>query len=110
MPNAKLYIDQTVWETQQTDFKQSLPKIRETLCQYLTVPPTACQLALLPVYGLSDQPAVNIELHLMPNPDRTPDLICELTSELQKTIMSLSQSRCAVRITTLNPETYSVMK
>jgi len=42
MPNAKLYIDQTVWETQHTDFKQSLPKIRKILCQHLSVSSAAC--------------------------------------------------------------------
>lgn len=110
MPNAKLYVDQSVWEIQHADFKQSLSKIREVLCQYLNVPPAACQLALIPVSGLLDQPVVNIELHIMPHPDRTKDLLLTLSGKLQEIVGSFVKGGCAVRVATLDPMTYVALK
>ncbi len=80
------------------------------MCTHLNVSEKACQLALIPVLGIPDQPEVNIELHIMPHPDRTKDRLCSLASALKAALTSLSNCKCAVRITTLDPETYIALK
>lgn len=110
MPNAKLYVDHSVWSENQAELHGSLPEFREILCQRLNVAPNACQLALIPVYGLADQPAINIELHIMPHPERTRDLLETLGGDLQAMIGDLADCPCAVRIATLDRQTYVALK
>lgn len=109
MPNAKIYVDQTVW-TQHQEIGALLPPLRDLLCDRLSVGPAACQLAVLPVHGLPDQPLINVELHILPAPDRTRDLLTSLATAIQQLLAGVVAGKIAVRIATLDPETYVALK
>ncbi|WP_114835995.1 hypothetical protein U0027_24845 (plasmid) [Agrobacterium tumefaciens] len=109
MPNAKIYIDQTVG-SQKEDIVALLPQLRDLVCHRLSVAPAACQLAVLPAHGLPDQPLINVELHILPAPDRTRDLLTSLAAAIQQLLAALVADKIAVRIATLDPEAYVVLK
>lgn len=109
MPNAKIYVDQTIWN-QKEDVVSLLPQLRELFCRDLNVGPGACQLAILPVHGLPDQPQVNVELHILPAPDRSRELLGLLAAAIQKLLASVVAGQIAVRIATLDPQTYVALK
>lgn len=109
MPNAKIYVDQTVW-IRRDEIVALLPRLRDLLCLRLSVGPAACQLAVLPVHGLPDQPLVNVELHVLPAPDRTRELLTSLAAAIQQLLAGVVAGKIAVRIATLDPETYVALK
>lgn len=110
MPNTKIFVDEDVWTERRTVFEEVLMPIRELLCDRLGVSTGACQLALIPVTGLADQPLVNIELMILPKPERTPDTIRVLCSELQAMLGEKAETHVAVRAAALDPETYVALK
>lgn len=109
MPNAKIYVDQTVW-TRREDIVALLPQLRDLFCHRLSVGPAACQLAVLPVYGLTDQPLINVELHILPAPDRTRELLASLAAAIRQLLAAVVAEKIAVRIATLDPQTYVALK
>ncbi|MCE5973146.1 hypothetical protein LZA78_06620 [Sinirhodobacter sp. WL0062] len=111
MPNVKLYVDDTVWPAHAETLRASLQPLRELLCVELAVSVEACQLAIVPVIGLADQPQVNIELAILPRPERTPEKLRALGETLRGRIAPASGgARVAVRYTTLDPVTYVALK
>lgn len=111
MPNAKLYVDQSIWPGCQADLTAALAPMRAILCRDLAVPAAACQLAIVPVWGLADQPAVNVELSILPRPERTGEMLRALGAALQGLIGPAAGGvPVAVRISQLDPETYVALK
>lgn len=109
MPNAKIYVDQTVWP-QRENIVALLPQLRDLFCHRLSVGPTACQLAVLPFYGLPDQPPINVELHILPAPERTHELLTSLAAAIRQLLASVVAGSIAVRIATLDPQSYVALK
>lgn len=109
MPNAKIYVDQTAW-TQRQEIVALLPPLRDLFCDRFSISPAACQLAVLPVHGLPDQPLINVELHILPAPDRTRDLLTSLATAIQQLLAEVVAGKIAVRIATLDPQTYVAVK
>lgn len=113
MPNAKIYVDQTVW-IRRDEIVALLPRLPDLLCLRLSVGPAACQLAVLPVRGLPDQPLINVELHILPAPDRTSELLTSLAAAIRQLLAGAMAGKMtgkiAVRIATLDPETYVALK
>lgn len=110
MPNVKLYVDETVHARHSAALKTMLTPLRTLLCERLTVPVAACQLAAMPVIGLSDQPLINIELLVLPHPDRTSALFHALGQEIRDIVAEATGVRCAVRFSLLDKETYVALK
>ncbi|MFB9948271.1 hypothetical protein ACFFP0_05390 [Rhizobium puerariae] len=110
MPNAKIYIDHAVWTRHAEDIVALLPQFRELLCRELRVGPDACQIVAVPVYGLGDQPHVNVELHILPAPERTGAVLTALGEALRRLLADVVTEKTAVRITTLDPQTYIALK
>ncbi len=110
MPNTKIYVDESVWADRREILEEALMPVRELLCSRLEVQVPACQLALIPVTGLADQPLVNIELLILPKPERTRDTVRALCSELQEMMAERSGTHVAVRAAALDPETYVALK
>ena len=88
MPNLKIHVEEALWHERGAALRAALPEIRALLCDRLSVPPGACQLALIPVWGLDGQPQINAELHILPRPERTPDLLRALAADLRRAIQS----------------------
>jgi hypothetical protein len=111
MPNLKIYADENVHAARAAELKAALPPLRDLLCRDLSVGPEACQLALVPVAGLPDQPLVNVELLILPRPDRTPERVRAVASAIRDLIAEAAGgAHAAVRISQLDPETYIALK
>lgn len=111
MPNVKLFVDDTLWPQRAEALRARLAPMRALLCHALEVPVAACQLAIVPVWGMEDQPNLNIELSLLPRPDRTRSKLEGLGGELRALFApAVGDARVAVRFSALDPETYVALK
>lgn len=110
MPNMKIYVDRAVWADELEPLVSSMPFVRETLCELLGVDQSACQLAMLPVWGVSGQAPINAELQILPKPDRTRDVVLSVCEELRQILGDGGKRRVAVRVTSLDPDTYVAVK
>lgn len=110
MPNVKLYVDESRYPAVQAGLAALLPGLRDMLCDRLSVGHAACQIAVIPVLGLPDQPLINAELHVLPNAGRTPDLLRRMALDLRAHLNDATGLTVAVRIASLDPDTYITLK
>jgi len=110
MPNVKIFVDDTRYASMQEALSALLPDLRTFLCSSLMVDNAACQLAVIPVMGVPDQPQVNVEIHLMPRPERTRASIIDLADGLRDVLGKATGQHVAVRVTTLDPASYLALK
>lgn len=110
MPNVKIYVNEDIFAAQRTAFAQILLPLRDIVAKHLNVPHSACQFALLPVAALTDQPSVNVEMHIMPRADRTQETIAAMGIEIQNGLRDVTGSSVAFRCAQLDPETYVALK
>lgn len=110
MPNLKIYVDETIFDGVRGRLSEALEPIRALLCDAFRVEPAACQLAVIPIMGLPDQPQVNIELLILPHAERTGEAIRAAAERLRSLLVSVTGARVAVRIAQLDPVTYVALK
>ncbi|MCY1667446.1 hypothetical protein [Rhizobium sp. SL86] len=110
MPNMKIYIDEMLPETSVLSLRSALVPIREMLCAELKVDKSACQFAILKVTALEVQPRVNVELMILPKPDRTQETVSEVCGKLRAMVSEASGHHVAVRAAALDPQTYVALK
>lgn len=111
MPNLKIYVDQTVWTERQEALVDALAPLRAMLCERLDVEISACQLALLPVHGLEDQPLVNAEIFVLPRPERTREMLEAVCRTLRDRLTEAGGgARTAVRCNGLDPQSYFAVR
>ncbi len=108
MPNVKLYVDEKVLPNCRAGLIAALPGLRTMLCDALKVDDVACQ--ILSVIAMPDLPRVNVEMHLLPHPDRTRDKLKSLAASMQSLIAAVTSTHTAVRIATLVPDAYIALK
>lgn len=111
MPNLKLYVEEALLATHKPALVAALAPLRARLCAALDVPPAACQLAIVAVAGLADQPPVNVELALMPRPERSRERLTDLAAAIRADLSPrLGGAPVAVRISALDPQSYIALK
>ena len=110
MPNLKIYLAEPLWDSHGPALLAALPALRDRLMQDLGVPRAACQLAVVPVHGLPDQPQCNVEIALLRHPDRTPDRIGALCEALRAQLAPILGTPPALRATALDPAHYVTLK
>lgn len=110
MPNVKIYVDETSYGACRAALAEALPVLRERLCRELKVEATACQFAVIPVLAMPDQPGVNVEMQIMPRPDRTRELLHGVCEGLRALVGEATGARVAVRVAVLDPATYVALK
>lgn len=110
MPNVKLYVDETLLPGCRAALIAALPGLRTMLCDTLKVEGAACQFAVLSVIAMPDLPRVNVEMSLLPHPERTRDILKSLAEAVQSLIAAVAGTHTAVRITTLVPDAYIALK
>lgn len=110
MPNVKIHIEEAVLAPCKPALVAALPALRDLLCRELSVDYAACQLAILPVLGLPDQPPVNVELHILPRPDRTREKLLALSQMIREMLAPITAAHVAVRIAHLDATTYVALK
>lgn len=110
MPNLKIYVDDRLFPACRGRLAAALEPLRAMLCRELAVPVAACQFAVLPVLAMADLPPVNVELQILPKPDRTRDRLTALAETLRDSIAAATGGAVAVRISQLDPATYVALK
>jgi hypothetical protein len=110
MPNVKIFVDEDLYAARRTEIRAALQPLRAALCAQLGVTPAACQLAVLPVMGLPDQPLANMEYQYLATPARTPDAIRAASAHFSALLTEALGCALAVRATPLDPETYVALK
>lgn len=110
MPNVKIFADDRVMADRRDALQAAMPGLRDLLCADLKVGVEACQLALVPVTGLPDQPQVNVELLLLPKADRDGDTVRAVAGKVRDMVAAASGAHTAVRISMLDPVTYVALK
>ena len=110
MPNIKIYVDETVLAENKLALTNALTPLRDIIMKYLNVPQSACQMAIISCIGYTEHPAINFEIYIMPQPDRTQENIKAMGAEIQKLLNNLTQQTTAFRCAQLDPTTYVAMK
>lgn len=110
MPNVKLFMDQAVLRRHDAIIDALLLDLRRAICSLLGVADEACHIAVVAVRSLPDQPAVNLEIHILPKPERTRDRLETLCRTLRDTVQAALSERTAVRCALLDPVTYIALK
>ncbi|WP_446033522.1 hypothetical protein [Youngimonas ophiurae (nom. illeg.)] len=110
MPNLKIYVDETVDPRSRQALRAGLQDVQDMLCRDLSVPVAACQLNIVAVTGLPDQPLVNAEIQILAKPDRTPDMVRAVCQNLQDHLTQACGTPAAIRASALDPETYIALK
>ena len=110
MPNLKIFMDETVFGQHRQAMIQVLEPIRDSICLHLGVPEAACQLAIIPVIGLSDQPAINVEIQILPSPDRSRSQIQALGSKVKDILSATACVPVAFRCAQHDPSTYVILR
>ena len=108
MPNIKIFVDEAKYEAARGE--ALMQALRRLVCAELSVPPAACQLAILPVQALADQPQVNAELAILRHPDRGVAVLQGLAQKVQDLVAADLGLSVAVRITSLDPAHYLALK
>lgn len=110
MPNVKIFVDDTHGPAVREALRGALPGLRDMLCDRLGTQPAACQLAVIAVAGLGDQPPINAELMLLPGTARTPEMLRAVGAELRAMVAEAAGLHTAVRFVTVDPVTYVALK
>ena len=110
MPNVKIFVDDALYPATRTALSNALVAIRDMLCADLNVPVSACQFAVMPVLAMPDLPRVNVEIQILPRPERTKALVTDVCSRLRDLVQAATGTHVAVRASALDPETYIALK
>mgnify|MGYP000541209086 CR=1 FL=1 len=110
MPNVKIFVDDSLYPAVRAPLAQALGPIRDLLCAELAVDVPACQFAVMPVGAMADLPRVNVEMAILPRPERTREIILAVCPKLRTMVEDATQTRVAVPVTALDPETYIALK
>lgn len=110
MPNLKIFMDETVFGQHRQAMIQALEPIRDSICLHLGVPKAACQLAIIPVVGLPDQPAINVEIQILPSLDRPRTRIEAFGSEVKDILSATAGVPVAFRCAQHDPSTYVILR
>lgn len=110
MPNIKLFVDQDLLAARNTEIRALLGPLRDVACLELSVPASACQLAVIGVMGLDDQPLANMEFQYLATPERTPEKIHQVCARFQDFLIASLGVKAAIRATPLDKATYVALK
>ena len=110
MPNVKIYVDETLYPACRDRLVQALGPIREMLCRDLIVDVPACQFAVISVCGMPDLPRVNVEMQIMPKPERTREVILAVCAALRQMVQGATNTHVAIRVMALDAATYIALK
>ncbi len=110
MPNVKIFVDEGIYPGCRDALGEALGPMRQLLCRELKVEVAACQVAVMPVLGMDDLPRVNVEMQLLPQPERTRELIMSVCTAVRALIGEATDRHTAVRVSFLDPQTYVALK
>lgn len=110
MPNVKIYVEDALFAKTRAALQAQLLPIRDMLCAELKVDILACQFAVLPVLAMADLPLVNVEMMILPRPERTREVVLAVCQSLRQMIGSATGVHVAIRVSELDSATYVALK
>jgi len=110
VPNVKIFVEQALFDQRRAVIADALLPIRDLLCSGLKVDVPACQFAVMPCIAMPDLPLVNIEMHILPKPERTRAAVLSVCHALRILVESVVGCHVAIRVMSLDPETYIALK
>ena len=110
MPNVKIFVEEQVFADRRGALTAALQPIRDMLCAELKVDIAACQFAVLPVVAMPDLPLVNLEMFILPRPERTREAVLAVCQSLRKILQAATGVHVAIRVSHLDPATYIALK
>jgi hypothetical protein len=110
VPNVKIYVDDALFPECRDRLANALGPIRGMLCRELTVEVPTCQFAVMPVLAMPDLPRVNVEMQIMPKPDRSREKVLAVATKLRGMVQAATGTHVAIRVMALDPETYVALK
>lgn len=110
MPNVKIFVDDSLYPAVRDPLAEALKPIRDMLCHDLSVEVPTCQFAVVAVGAMPDLPRVNVEMAILPRPERTRERILSVCGKLRDMVEAATGTHVAVRVTALDPETYVALK
>lgn len=110
MANVKIFMDHALVVQKDAVIDGLLAEVRSLVSTRLQVAESACQLAVVAVRGLPDQPAVNVEIHLLPKADRTTEKLRSVCEAIRDLVATATAARTAIRCALLDGETYIALK
>jgi hypothetical protein len=110
MPNMKIFADQSIGTGVMDALQVALPALRELVCRELAVDFPLAQLAIVPVLGLADQALFAVEIQILPKPERTRDHLVASCEALRKALQAIADVKIAIRVTTVDPASYLVLR
>lgn len=110
MPNVKIFVDEAIYPGCRDALGEALGPMRQLLCRELKVDVAACQFAVMPVLAMGDLPRVNVEMQLLPQPERTRDRVMSVCTALRDLIGQATDRHAAIRVSFLDPDTYVALK
>lgn len=110
MPNVKIFVDESLYPGIREPLTQALRPMRAMLCRDLAVDVQACQFAVMPVGAMPDLPRVNVEMSILPRPERTREVMLSVCTKLREIVEAATRTHVAVRVMALDPDTYIALK
>lgn len=110
MPILKIHIDFDLHPEAAAAIRTGLQPLRAMLCRELAVDVSACQISVVNIYGLEDQPQVNTEMFVLPRPERTRERMTEVCHLIRDTLADATGLHVAVRSNMLDAQTYVAVK
>jgi len=110
VPNVKIYVEEQVFADRRTALTAALQPIRDMLCADLKVDISACQFAVLPVVAMPDLPLVNVEMFILPRPERTREAVLAVCHTLREMVQAATGVHVAIRVMHLDAATYIALK
>lgn len=107
MPIVKLYADSPDRARQ---VAAVLPELRDLLCAAFATEPAFCHLLVIPALGLPDQPPVAAEMHILPKPGRTAEVILDAATRARDLLAREVGGPVSVRTMLLDPAGYSAVR
>lgn len=110
MPNLKIFVDEAIGAEAISRLHAALPSLRELMCVRLDVDLALAQFVLVPVLGLPDQAQLAVEMQVLPKPERTREQLAATCEVLREALGRIAAVDIAIRVTTLDPANYLVMR
>lgn len=110
MPLLKVYVDALLWSERGEVMRKSLTEIHSYLCETFKVDASVCQILVIPLHGLPNQPLIAAEIQFMSKSERTRELILSAGDQLRRMLGGDWSESVVIRITQLDPERYIAIK
>jgi hypothetical protein len=110
MPNLKIFADEAIGADGIARLHAALPELRELMCERLGVDLALAQFGIVRVLGFPDQAQLAVEMQVLPKPERTREQLAATCEVLREALGRIAAVKIAIRVTTVDPASYLVMR